>query len=464
PVVETPPTLATGLGAANIAGLNWADPRDNFTDDALVLSGLGATDDYATVQTKTERVINGFQASTSANTVRLPINPPTVLGNRWTPYTGAIDKALGKGMKVILACWESNSSRNGRIDDATQFNSMWQTVVAKYGTNANVYFEVFNEPHGYSLTELSGVYADWLSRNPGVPQSHVLLDGEGYAQNITGIGADSRFSSCLLSIHLYDFFYNSPTTTAASWENAFAANLGSYASRAVLTEWGTFMATGVNYYAAIDNDVKKSYVLGISNYCRQKGIASVYWPGLRTGDQYSLLQFDGTNTGVTNPSGLGRVQFGWGIGAGGTNQFYPTASYRLINRNSGQVMDVNGASKNSMAPVIQYYQNGDQNQQWQLAVAGGGYYTLTNRNSSQLLDVMNGATTAATPIVQNPANATANSQQWQLAANADGYYKATNRNSSLALDVSNGSMAAATPLVQAAGGTANSQQWLIWQQ
>jgi endoglucanase len=205
-------------------------------------------------------------------------------------------------------------------------------------------------------------------------------------------------------------------------------------------------------------------VQGISNYCRQKGIASVYWPGLRTGDQYSLLQFDGTNTGVTNPSGLGRVQFGWGIGAGGTNQFYPTASYRLINRNSGQVMDVNGASKNSMAPVIQYFQNGDQNQQWQLGVAGSGYYTLTNRNSGQLLDVMNGATASAASIVQNPASATANSQQWQLVANADGYYKATNRNSSLALDVSSGSMAAATPLVQAAGSTATSQQWLIWQQ
>lgn len=464
PVVEVPPVLTPGLGAANIAGLNWADPRDNFTDDALVLSGLGAADDYATVQAKTERIVTGFQASTSANTVRLPINPPTVLSNRWAAYTGAIDKSLSKGMKVILACWESNSSRNGRVDDAALFNSMWQTVAAKYGSNANVYFEVFNEPHGYSLAELSSLYADWLTRNPGVPQSRVLLDGEGYAQKITGIGADSRFSNCLLSIHIYDFFYNSPTNTAASWENAFAANLGSYASRAVLTEWGAFMATSVNYYAAIDGDVKKSYVLGISNYCRQKGIASVYWPGLRTGDQYSLLQFDGTNTGVTNPSGLGRVQFGWGVGAGGTNQFYPSANYRFINRNSGQVMDVNGASKNSMAPAIQYLQNGDANQQWQLAVLGGGYYSLTNRNSSQLLDVMSASTAAATPIVQNPASPNANNQQWQLVANADGYYKVTNRNSTLALDVSNGSMAAATPLVQAASSTATSQQWLIWQQ
>ena len=463
PAVEVPPVLTPGLGAAGIAGLNWADTRDNFTDDALVLSGLAAGDDYATVQTKTDRIITGFQASTSANTVRLPINPPTVLGSGWTAYTGAIDKSLSKGMKVILACWESNSSRNGRVDDLTLFNSMWQAVVAKYGTNANVYFEVFNEPHGYNLADLSSLYADWLGRNPGVPQGRVLLDGEGYAQQIAGIGADSRFSSCLLSIHIYDFFYNSPTTTAASWENAFAANLGSYASRAVLTEWGAFMTAGVNYYAAIDNDVKKSYLLGISNYCRQKGIASVYWPGLRTGDQYSLLQFDGTNTTASNSSGLGRVQFGWGMGMGGTNQFYPTASYRFINRSSGQVMDVNGASKTNMAPVIQYSQNGDFNQQWQLSVVGSSIYNIANRNSSLALDVMGASTASAAAIVQN-AVTSATSQQWQFTATADGFYKVTNRNSTLGLDVSGSSTATAAPLVQNAASTATSQQWLIWQQ
>ena len=455
--------LTNAVGAASIAGLNWADPRDNFVDDALVLSGLAAGDSYATVQTKADRIISGFLATTNANTVRLPINPTTATGATWASYTGAIDKALSKGMKVILCCWEGNSSRNGIVDDTSQFYTMWKTVVGAYGGNANVYFEVFNEPHGYSQADLASLYATWLATFPNVPRGRVLLDGTGYAQNITGIGADSRFSSCLLSIHLYDFFYNTPSTTAAGWESAFAANLGSYASRAVLTEWGAFMTTGVNYNEAIGGDVKKSYVLGISNYCRQAGIASVYWPGLRTGDQYSLLQFDGTNTTVTNATGLGRVRFAWGVGAGGTDVFYPTAYYRLINRNSGQVADVNSASTAAGAPVIQYYQNGANNQQWQLAATSGGYYQLTNRNSNQVLDVNNASTANAAAIIQYPSNGGTN-QQWLLTANAEGYYKITNRNSGQVLDVNGASTAAATALIQYPSNAGTNQQWLLWQQ
>lgn len=461
PVVYTP---VAGLGAAGIAGLNWADPRDNFVDDALVLSGLAAGDDYNAVQAKTETIVNGFLSRTSANTVRLPINPVTAQGPTWTAYTGAIDKCLSKGMKVILACWEGNSSRNGLVDDNAQFFSMWQTVVAKYGSNANVYFEPFNEPHGYTLANLGGLYADWLGRYPSVPRSRVLLDGTGYAQDITGIGVDSRFAGCLLSIHLYDFFYNNPTNTAASWENAFAANLGSYASRAVLTEYGAFMTTGVNFNSAIDSDVKKSYVLGITNYCRQKGIASVYWPGLRTGDFYSLLQFDGRNTSITNASGLGRVQFAWGTGAGGTDAFYPTAYYRLLNRNSGLALDVNNATTTAGTPAIQWHQNGNNNQQWKLQAITGGHYQLLNRNSSLALDVMGSSTTPAASVVQN-AVGSANSQQWQLTANAEGYYKVTNRNSSpQVLDVSGGSTAAAANIIQNTANGGTSQQWLVWQQ
>ncbi|HEX8426590.1 RICIN domain-containing protein [Hymenobacter sp.] len=451
------------VGAAGIAGLNWADARDNFVDGALVLSGLAASDSYATVQAKTDRIITGFQTNTGANTVRLPINPATVLGSSWNAYQGAIDRSLSKGMKVILACWEANSSRDGRVDDAAQFWSMWQTVVSKYGGNANVYFEVFNEPHGYNQTDLGNLYADWLSRYTSVPRGRVLLGGTGYSQNITGIGADSRFNGCLLSIHIYDFFYGSPATTAAGWESAFAANLGSYASRAVLTEYGAFMTTGVNYNSAIANDVKKAYVLGITNQCRKAGISSVYWPGLRTGDSYSLQQFDGTTMTTTSASGLGRVQYAWGVGAGGTNNFYPTAYYRIINRNSGQLLDVNGSSTTTGAGIIQYLQNGGTNQQWQVLSTSGGYYRLINRNSGQAVDVNNGSTAAAAPVIQYPYGG-GNNQQWQVADNGGGYFRIINRNSSQALDVNGASTAPAASVIQYPFSGANNQQWEVLQQ
>lgn len=455
-------TMLTGVGAAGIAGLNWADPRDNFTDDALVLSGLAAGDSYATVQRKSDYILGGFLNRAGANTVRLPINPPTATGPAWAAYQGAIDKALSKGLKVIIGCWESNSSRNGKVDDLTQFYAMWKTVTDKYGSNAGVYFEVFNEPHGYNLSDLGSLYADWLSHYPSVPPGRVLLDGEGYAQNITNIGADPRFSSCRLSIHLYDYFYSSPATTAAAWESAFAARLGSYGSRAVLTEWGAFMTTGVSYNSAIAADVKKSYVLGISNYCRRQGIASVYWPGLRDGDQYSLLGFANNNTTINNASGLGRVQFAWGTGTGGTEAFYSGASYRLLNRNSGLAVDVNQASTANAAPIIQWYPNGATNQQWQLA-ATGSYYTLTNNNSHLLLDVNGASKASAAPIIQYQSNGATN-QQWQLAQSAEGYYTLKNRNSGQLLDVNQASTTAGAALIQYPGNGGANQQWLVWQQ
>lgn len=464
PVPAAPAALAAdAVGAAGIAGLNWADPRDNFVDGPLVLSALTASESYATAQAKTDPIIAGFLANTGANTVRLPINPSTVLGTSWDGYTGVIDKTLNKGMKVILGCWEGNSSRDGRVDDAPQFWSMWQTVVNRYGSNPNVYFEVFNEPHGYSQTDLGNLYADWLSRYTSVPQGRVLLDGTGYAEDIRGLGADGRFNACLLAIHMYDFFYaNNQPTTAAGWEDVFAAKVGSYASRAVLTEYGQLMSTGTNYNSAIENDMQKAFLLGITNVCRRAGISSVYWPGLYTGAD-ALLQYNGTTMSVTNASGLGRVQYAWGVGAGGTDTFYPTAYYRVINRHSQQVLDVPGSSTASGAFITQYPANGGANQQWQILGTGNGYFRLLNRNSGQAVDVPGYSKASGEPLVQYPFNGGTN-QQWQLPANGSGYFNILNGNSQQAIDLPGYSTLAGERLTQYPFTGGENQQWLILQQ
>lgn len=204
------------VGAGGIAGVNWADGRDNFVDGWIIPSGLTSSDDYTTVSAKANSVLTAFQTNMpGVNTVRLPINPSTVAESWWGAYTGAIDRALTKNMKVILACWEGASSRDGIIDNTTQFWAMWQTVVTKYSGNSNVYFEVFNEPHGYTLTQLTTIYAEFLTRYPNVPRGRILLGGTGYSENVTGVGADSRFTNCLLSLHNYAFW---ATRTQTAWE------------------------------------------------------------------------------------------------------------------------------------------------------------------------------------------------------------------------------------------------------
>ena len=156
-VVTAPPALAA---TSQFQGLNWARWGDNYTGSPLVLAGLSSTDSYSTVQAKADAIYAGFQGNLGANTVRLPINTYTVGTAWWNSYTGAIDAATARGMKVILSYWDDGrASTGGRLTDTAAFNTMWNTVVAKYAANSLVHFEPMNEPHGYSATDWKNVAA-----------------------------------------------------------------------------------------------------------------------------------------------------------------------------------------------------------------------------------------------------------------------------------------------------------------
>jgi endoglucanase len=466
-IITTDNTISARVGAGEIAGVNWADGRDNFVDGWVIPSGLTASDNNATVTAKANSILTGFQTNMpGVNAVRLPINPPSVLESWWTAYYGAIDAATAKNMKVILACWESASSRNGLIDNTATFWEMWDVVVARYGSNAGVYFEVFNEPHGYSLTDLTTIYAQFLSRYPNVPRGRILLGGTGYSENVTGVGADSRFSSCLLALHNYAF-WNTSRTTVSAWEQDWRTRIGSYASRTVVTEYGAAMTTGKNYTGAVNNDHEIAYIQGSTNVFRNDQVASVYWPGLRDGDSYAIQNRGGSGTNITltttNSSGVQRIRFGWGESVSGGGAFNPSAYYRIINRNSSRALDVNGGSTANGASVIQWGWNGGNNQQWQVVDNGGGYYRIINRNSGQALDVNGGSTQNGASVIQWPWNG-GNNQQWQIVDNGGGYYRINNRNSTQALDVNGGSTADGAVVVQWPWNGGNNQQWQIIQQ
>src|SRR4029453_12973250 len=125
-----PPAQAV---TSDFRGVNWADQRDNFVNDTLVLGGLSTADSYATTQAKANAILSGFQNNLGANTVRMPVNFPTVSGSYWNSYIGAIDMAASKGMKVILSYWEADNSRDGFVDNLTQFWSMRRTIVKQAG-------------------------------------------------------------------------------------------------------------------------------------------------------------------------------------------------------------------------------------------------------------------------------------------------------------------------------------------
>jgi Ricin-type beta-trefoil lectin domain-like len=418
--------LAIGLGVlyvhpakADVAtnqlkGVNWADTRDNFVSGVLYPSGLSSSDTYSTSTTVADKVVGQLFSLTGANTVRMPINEPTVADN-WSAYTGAIDEALTKG-NVILAYWAVSG---GKPASTSAFDSMWDTVIAKYGSNPGAYFEPINEPYGYSTTDLDNFYNGWLTRYPGVPRSQVILDGAGAATNIPAVGSDSRLNGTLLGVHDYSFDVGSPYTTESQWESQFASEVGSYASRTVATEFGAPMSpgskNGVNYgkldYSQSSNDsiYFVAYLRGITSELRALGMGSVYWPGLRDGDWYSLTVKSGSGAGIsltiTNASGLARVQYAWGSGSGGGGG---NSHVKIVNAGTGMYIDGAGATSNGSA-AKQYSSSGSTNQQWTI-VADGSYVEIQNLATGLYLDGM-GRTGNGADLGQYSGSGSSN-QQW----------------------------------------------------
>jgi ricin-type beta-trefoil lectin protein/cellulase (glycosyl hydrolase family 5) len=409
-------------------GVNWADQRDNFVDGVLYVSGLSSADTYASAATVGDRVVSQLYSITGANTVRMPINEPTVAGY-WNTYTGAIDQALTKG-KVILAYWAVSG---GRPRDVAAYDRMWDTVVAKYAGNSNAYFEVINEPYGYSTTDLDNLYNSWLARHSNVPRGRVILDGAGLAQNVAAVGQDGRLNDTLLAVHDYSFFAGYEDET--SWANHIAGYIGGYAARTIATEWGGPMGPGSKNgvsYDTIDYNIPSGsffadYIRGVSSKLRELGMGSVYWPGLRDGDWYSLTKRTGSganlNLTLTNPSGLNRLRYSWGIGTGGST------TVRIVDTATGRYADGLGRTA-AGSDVGQSAPGAGPDQQWVIENSGT-YVRVRNQGSGLYLDGM-GRTANGSAVGQYPSGTSAN-QQWTVVTDANNV-RLRNRATGLYLD------------------------------
>ncbi|MEU2924412.1 cellulase family glycosylhydrolase [Streptomyces sp. NPDC007251] len=313
-------SAAASLTPAQFHGVNWADPRDNYADDPVVLSGLSLSDDYATTYAKASRVIAGFRKNLQANTVRLPVNPYTVNGSSWRSYRAVIDAATAHGFKVVLSYWEGTGARkDGFVDDLPAFWRMWSTVTESYQRNPLVYFEPMNEPHGYTAEAWADLAAQWIGAYPSVPRNRIFVSGSGYNDSVVGVCADHRLDGTYLSLHHYGFWKQSATYD--QWVADLKARIGDCASRTVADEFGAPMTTGLDYdqpasAAADPNSV--AFIQADTDTFRALHMGAVYWPGLRTGDTYSIQTLTGSGTrlglATTNASGADRLAWAWGKG------------------------------------------------------------------------------------------------------------------------------------------------------
>ncbi len=455
PVVFAP---ATSAMSTDFKGLNWADERDNFADDDLVLSGTTAADDAVAVAAKANTILSAFK-SAGANTVRLPVNPSTAEGNRWQTYKAAIDKALDLDMKVVLAYWEGATSKDGLVDNTYSFWRMWDSVTTAYSANGNVYFEVMNEPHGYNLTDLNSLYASFLSHYPSMPKARIVLDGAGYSTDVNGVGSDSRFDSCLLSFHFYSWFDNGKQT-AADWEQSIRAI--SDPARTIVTEFGVPMTGDKDYIEAPGTDREVSYLQGMTNGMHDLDMGGIDLPGLRTNDSYGMFAFSGSALTASNASGLSRLRYAWGEETivQPLASFATSASYKIINRNSSKSLDVNNSALDDGASIIQWDYWGGTNQQWQLGIAENGWVSITNLHSGKALETSNASPDAGNPVVQGTLTGNSH-QQWQVVDIGFGFYTILNKLSNLSLDINGGSTDNGGSAIQWYRNGGANQQWQI---
>lgn len=308
-------------------GLNWARPVSNYAYGQHILSGLDSLDGPSKTALKTDTILSEFKRLLpELNTIRIPVNPATATGNWWPSYTAAIDKALEKNMKVIIAYWCSPKQLH-KVEDPIKFFKMWDVVVEKYKNKKDVYFEVFNEPVGYNgqVDSLISLYSNFIERyEHQTGRKRIILDGAGWAKDILTIG--KSIPGCLLSLHMYPDWKEAPYSVV-DYETYLDSLTGPYTHRTIVTEYGCVqsikdkMTIPNDYSGPIPDVITKEnndvpYLVGMTNQLRKRKIGSIYWCGIRFSDKdYNKLitRKNEHSLGLkpVNPSGLSKVREAW---------------------------------------------------------------------------------------------------------------------------------------------------------
>ena len=73
---------------------------------------------------------------------------------------------------------------------------------------------------------------------------------------------------------------------------------------------------------------------------------------------------------------------------------------KIINKNSGKVLDIYGLSKSENAKIVQHKYDGGWSQQWKVTTTSDGKYRIQNRWSGLYLGVLDNSTDEGAWVVQ----------------------------------------------------------------
>ncbi len=304
-------------GAASWHCVNWAVNGDNFQAGPLLLSGVFATDTtYDAVTARATAVENAYSDLLKANSFRIPINEPTVnTASYWANYKAIIDVGVKKGMKVLLGFWAKDTGI-GKPADINVWYTMWQTVIDAYVDSPTVYFDIHNEPHGYTSQEWIQQVKDWLAKFPNVPKERIIVAGTGWDDNVT-LSASS-FPGMVVEVH--DYSFNGTYTTPTAWGNELLSRIGNNQSRTLVGEWGTGIA-GTDFSTGVTGNPSKSFLVGFADAIHDNKMGSCWWPGLwavpGNSSSWGLLKMNGAQENLSysiqNQTALDQIWHSWGL-------------------------------------------------------------------------------------------------------------------------------------------------------
>ena len=303
-----------GMGPASFHCVNWADNRDNFVDGHLLLSGIiSDTDTYDGVTTKANIVLGALVDLLKANSFRMPINEPTALDPWWNSYKAAIDAGIAKGMKVIIGFWAKDKGIGKPVDN-TRWYAMWKVVIDAYVSNPLVFYDIHNEPHGFTPAQWVVQVNGWLAQFPNVPRQQIIVAGSGWDDNVANVA--SNWPDLMMEVHNYA--YNGPTTTVG-WNSNLLNRLGNAVSRTIVGEWAGQVIE--DYTTGIEGNADKSFIVGTANTILQNKMGSCWWAGAFAPSGgtsgTTLLVQKGTGDSMTftvNDQGtLSYLQHSWGL-------------------------------------------------------------------------------------------------------------------------------------------------------
>jgi lysophospholipase L1-like esterase len=143
-------------------------------------------------------------------------------------------------------------------------------------------------------------------------------------------------------------------------------------------------------------------------------------------------------------------------GAGGST--IANGIYKLVNRNSGLVLDAQGQGTANGTPTQQWSYSGANNQRWTVTSLGSGQYKITGVQSGRSLDVT-GQSTAVGAKIQLYDYSGANNQKWIITPTSGGYYTIKGMQSNKVVEVAGNSTATGALVQQWDALGTNSQQW-----